>query len=138
MNPSDLPAQGERRHHPRILLKSPARIEAEGRGLVLAVAVDISTTGVGLLCDEEGARMLRERLALDSPKCEISIVLPEGYEKDEIRATSRVAGIADEHPAGYNVGLEFLLLSGPDSAYLQQMADEAYGDAREAIRQLTS
>jgi hypothetical protein len=138
MNPSDFLDQDERRHHPRIVLNSPARLETEGRGSVSAVAVDISTAGVGLLCDEEGVRMLRERLALDSPRCEISIMLPEGYEKDEIRATTRVAWIADEHPAGYSVGLEFLSLSGPDSAYLQQMADEAYEDAREAIRQLTS
>ena len=91
MSQPDTVSHGERRHYPRIILELPARLDAEGCASVLVVATDISTTGVGLLCDAEGTRVLRERLAAPNSSCDIAIVLPEGYEKDEIRATARVA-----------------------------------------------
>ncbi len=41
-------------------------------------------------------------------------------------------------PAGFAAGLEFVAMSGPDRAYVKQMADEAYEDARAALMQLTT
>lgn len=136
MSQPDTVSHGERRHYPRIILESPARLDAEGCASVLVVATDISTTGVGLLCDAEGTRVLRELLAAPNSSCDIAIVLPEGYEKDEIRATARVAWVGNEEPAEFAAGLEFIAMSASDRAYVQQMADEAYEDARAALMQL--
>ena len=41
-------------------------------------------------------------------------------------------------PAGFAAGLEFMAMSGPDRAYLQQMAEDAFGDTRAALMQLTT
>jgi len=136
-----LPAPVERRAHPRILLESPALLLFDDAARLQVVAVDLSSTGLGLSCAGAVADELARRVASDDPaicRCLVFLQLPVGYARAYLDVVARLTHIDVGADGTTVVGVQFISLAPEDCAFLEQVVAESVADARAAVMQLLS